>query len=385
MPDAARPATSPRDARAAAAETSVRGRHLRRLWAWPPARLGVITAPAPTRHRLFVDYNFWWQAHLLDCLVDAQLRQPDVDRRRLIAHLPRGLFVRNRFSVINEYFDDIAWLGLALGRARDEAGVRLGWRDAQIAKVLFDRWYDDAAGGGIPWRVGDEFRNVPANGSMAILMARFGRRRRALAAVEWMYERLFDPDTGMFADGIRPGGVDGRLFTYNQGLVLGALLELVAAGHEPSRERLHALVATIERHCAVEGVLNGCGGGDGGLFAAITARYLTQVALRLPGVGAADEAARATAARLVQVSADAAWRHRAERDGEVWFGPDWRFPAVIPGSEGVAANAGDRSSVPPERDLSVQLGGWMILELAARLDRLDPRSPSPERGDRMSP
>ncbi len=365
------PAT--RAERAARVEASVLGRHLRRFWAYPLGRLGVITWPAPGAHRTFRFYNFWWQAHLLDCLVDAEVRSPDAARRRTIGHLPRALFVRNRFSLINEYFDDIAWLALAMGRARDEAGVETGWRDRQIGRLLHGRWRDtDAAGGGIPWRKGDTFRNVPANGSMAILMARLGRPRRTLETVEWIYAHLHQPGTGMILEGRRPDGIDARLYTYNQGLVLGALLELVLAGHEPSRPRLHALVGTIEAHCAVGGVLNGCGGGDGGLFAAITARYLAGVAERLPLVSDADRAARDGAARLVRTSADAAWTNRAVADSGdgVWFGPDWRVPAVVPDAAGTSADSGVRSSVPAERDLSVQLAGWMVQELAARLDRV---------------
>ena len=357
--------------RAALAEASMTGRHLRRFWAYPAGRLGVITWPASPTHRVFHFYNFWWQAHLLDCLVDAEGRSPDAARRRRIRELPRALFVRNRFSLINDYFDDVAWLALAMGRARDEAGIDTGWRDRQIGRHVYERWRDtDAAGGGIPWRKGDTFRNVPANGSMAILMARLGRPRRTLETVEWIYTHLHDRGTGMILEGRRPDGIDARLFTYNQGLVLGALLELVAAGHEESRPRLHALVTTIDAHCAVGGVLNGCGGGDGGLFAAITARYLAEVAERLPVVSDADRAARDTAARLVRASADAAWAHRGVAREQVWFGPDWRLPAVVPDAAGTSADSGVRSSVPAERDLSVQLAGWMVQELAARLDRV---------------
>ena len=46
--------------------------------------------------------------------------------------------------------------------------------------------------------------------------------------------------------------------------------------------------------------------------------------------------------------------------GRLTFGPDWTRPAQPPG---VAAGG-------PERDLSVQLSGWMLLEAAAALDRV---------------
>ena len=62
--------------RAASAEAAVAQRHLRRLWALPGTQLGVVAWPSARRDRLFGTWHYWWQAHLLDCLVDAQLRDP---------------------------------------------------------------------------------------------------------------------------------------------------------------------------------------------------------------------------------------------------------------------------------------------------------------------
>ena len=352
--------------RAALAERAVTQRHLRRCWTPPFGRLGVITHPAPLRHRLFVDYHYWWQAHLLDCLIDAELRSPSATRRRTIAALPETVRWRNKGTLINDYYDDVAWMALAMQRAVSELGIDTGWRRWQIGQHLHDAWRTDGPGAGIPWRRRDEFRNVPANGSASILLARFGRLRWAREALDWMFRDLLEPDTGLIREGWRPDGIDGRFFTYNQGLVLGAELELVCAGADPAR--LHRLVRTIRDHAAVGDVINGVGGGDGGLFHAITARYLAQVALRLPGDDAEASESRAVAARLVRTSADAAWRHRAESTSGPFFGPDWTRPAIVPDARGVATQGG-LESTPPERDLSVQLGGWMVLELAAALDR----------------
>ena len=55
------------------AETAVTRRHLRRLWALPGTQLGVVAWPPARRDRLFASWHYWWQAHLLDCLVDAEL------------------------------------------------------------------------------------------------------------------------------------------------------------------------------------------------------------------------------------------------------------------------------------------------------------------------
>ncbi|MFV0452184.1 MAG: glycoside hydrolase family 76 protein [Propioniciclava sp.] len=368
------PSVADADARAQTAESSVTSRHLRPVPWWPAGRLGAITWPTPARHRWFLDLNYWWQAHLMDCLLDAEKRRPAPRRRRVLSCFPRALWAANRATVVNEYFDDMAWLALALGRARVELGGGHPRWERRLIGILHDRWHDDDGGGGIPWRRGDVFRNVPANGAAALALARAGLTERAAATVDWIYCHLHDPGTGLILEGRRPDGRDERIFSYNQGLVIGALLELVDI--DDNRRRLHALVAAVDRHLAGAGVLRGCGGGDGGLFAAITARYLAEVARRLGGRSEADRATAATAARIVLASAEAAWVNRVEREGAVWFGPDWRSAAVVPGADGRASSSGMQSSSPPERDLSVQLGGWMVLELAAQLLRAGPASGS---------
>lgn len=360
--------------RAAIAERAITRRHLRRFVLYPAGRMGVITHPGPLRHRLFVDYHYWWQAHLLDCLIDAELREPDAARRRVIRRLPEAVRWRNRGSLINAYYDDVAWMALALGRAQ-AVGIDTGWRRLQIGRYLYEAWREDGPGAGIPWRLRDSFRNVPANGSMAILMARLGRIRRARDTLDWVFRDLFDGSLGLVLEGWRPDGIDGRLFTYNQGLVLGAELELAKAG--AAMDRLHALVRAIDERAARGHVINACGGGDGGLFHGITARYLGNVAVELPGSDADAAATRALAARLVRSSADAAWANRAHGVDGPWFGPDWTRPATVPGRDGVAASGGVMSSDPAERDLSVQLSGWMVLEQAARLERVETLHPRP--------
>ena len=73
-------------------------RHVRRLWALPGTALGVVRLPATPSTRLFGRWDYWWQAHLLDALVDAQLRAPSERRRRQVAAVVRGLNAHARVS-----------------------------------------------------------------------------------------------------------------------------------------------------------------------------------------------------------------------------------------------------------------------------------------------
>ena len=349
----------------------MRARHLRRVWWLPGTTLGVAGWPWVTNQRLHGHWNYWWQAHLLDCLVDAQLRAPGPGRARLIGRLVRGVRLRNLGSWTNDYYDDIAWLGLALLRASAVTGIAVDRAVTPIVAQLHAGWTEHA-GGGVWWRRRDTFKNVPANGPAAILLARWSRAggrhtdlRRARSITQWMESTLVDPDTGLLWDGLHAnadgtvGEVVTTVYTYCQGVFLGACLEL--APGDPSGvwlRRAERTVDAVAAGVARGGVLVGQGGGDGGLFAGILARYLALAALAMPALGAVD--AGGLAASLVLGSADAAWRNRAVARGGPLFGPSWDTPAAVPAS---------RRDIGAERDLSVQLSGWMVLEAAALVER----------------
>ena len=358
-------------ARAAVTERAVLARHLRRVWAAPATRLGVTGWPPSFRQRLHWNWNYWWQAHLLDCLVDAQHRQPNPGRAATIRRVVRGVRMRNFGSWTNELNDDISWLGLVLLRAHQCEDVPVHKPLTRITDQLRAEWTDHA-GGGIWWRRNCDFKNVPANGPAAILLARWAEaggersdRQRARSMTEWMEQALVDEKTGLLWDGlyVHPDGtvrdIVKTVYTYCQGVFLGVCVEL-AEGDTSGVwvARAERTINAVAAHLADQDVLRGKGGGDGGLFAGILARYLTQAAVRLPAHGSA---AGDVASRLVLGSAEAAWKNRTLARGGPVFGPEWTRPAQEP-------RKGATRLV--ERDLSVQLSAWMTVEAAAQLERL---------------
>ncbi|WP_328389180.1 glycoside hydrolase family 76 protein [Nocardia sp. NBC_00416] len=357
--------------RADRAEAAILSRHLRPVWLLPGTALGVVGWPSIRRERFFLTWHYWWQAHLIDCAVDAANRAPTIERRKRVAGLVRSHRLRNLSGWTNRYYDDMAWLAIALERAAriHDNGKAVGAL-GPLEQKLYTAWNPDV-GGGIPWRVGADFYNAPANGPAGIALARLGRYERAADMADWIDATLRDPETGLIFDGIHlpAGDLERPIYSYCQGVVLGLETELAVHTGDPGHlDRVHRLLDAVEDQLTTEAVVRGGSGGDGGLFNGILIRYLAQVALMLPGEEHEQVADRRTAARIVKESAAAAWRNRLDVEGEPLFGHDWSVSAQLPsgsrGAGGLTTNGAVSSSKVPERDLSVQLSGWMLMEAA---------------------
>ncbi|ADO27118.1 glycoside hydrolase family 76 protein [Corynebacterium pseudotuberculosis] len=369
--------------RADLAESAINERHASSLWGLPHTNLAVVAWPPNIKEKLFYRWHYWWQAHYLDCLVDAALRRPTKARKQRIRETITGIQVRNLGKLTrNNYYDDKSWLALALDRERRmrSRGKRKNMRalEANIAAGA------DPVVGVLPWRVGEHFFNVPTNGPAAIMFARNGDIAKAREIIDWIFGNLID-EKGLVMDGVRMSMRGPELVKYThpycQGVVIGACVEVAEAlradpaTYEDSITYLaHAravIHATAKEMTTRSGVIDWVtGDGDGGLFKGILARYLADAAVRLPDDSDANRSARNIAKRLVMASAESVWNHRLEVDGLPVFATDWTDDAKLPHNFGVGGSAlSDIVNVVriDERDLSVQLSGWMLLEAAARI------------------
>ena len=380
------------DHRADLAYQAVYERHASRLWGIPRTTLGIIAWPPTTRDRLFVRWHYWWQAHYIDNLIDAAVRRPTTSRIHAIRRHLRAMRIRNisRLSA-NNYYDDKAWLALALQRAANEPKINAKLNADRDLEPLVENIFEgvDSLTGVLPWRTNETFYNVPTNGPAAILAARNGDIETAERLVDWTFDNLINED-GLVMDGIhmRMAGPEPvtALHPYCQGVMLGACVELARArrraagvGDEEVSDvgvkeitRIHGLLRAIENHMTDhDGAINvRTGGGDGGLFNGILARYLSLVVECLPTPGRHGTEAVAIARRIVLATAEQVWRFRLEVDGLPVFSADWTKDATMPQAGGLvgATIAGAvASSDIAERDLSVQLSGWMLMEAAARV------------------
>lgn len=97
--------------RAAAAEDAVLAAYLHRYGpvAWAHASTGGEGAAT---------WHYWWHAHLVHALCEAEQHRPSAARRRLVGDVRRGITVRTAGTWITPFYDDIAWMALALAQAR---------------------------------------------------------------------------------------------------------------------------------------------------------------------------------------------------------------------------------------------------------------------------
>lgn len=305
-------------------------------------------------------FNYWWLAHVIEARLDAYER---TGRQHWLEEAVRtygNIRDRNNGSLFNDYFDDMLWYGLAILRLHDATGTGSFLDDAvAIWEHVHEFGWNEHGGHSIAWRKQQlHYKNTPANGPFVILSCRLAQHTAdprylplAITTFDWLTHNLVDERNGFVEDGINREA-DGRVdthwrFTYNQGLYIGAAVELSRCTGDPRYLDLAARTAvTAIDELSEDGVFRGEGdGGDEGLFKGVYYRY---AGLLLQHLTPASEAA--TAIRdFIQTSTDMLAR-TSIHDGLLLAANDW--------------------STNPEGTIaySTELSAIMALEVRARLE-----------------
>ncbi|MBK5195901.1 MAG: SusE domain-containing protein [Proteiniphilum sp.] len=181
-------------------------------------------------------YDYWPEAHAIDVIIDAYLRNGNNQYKQIIYDFYEGVKKKNGNTFKNSFYDDMAWHGLAHLRAFEATNdTRYEESAGQLWNWILVGWDDNT--GGIKWNdQPGSTPGVPSTGPATIIGVRrwvkYGKSEIndglnnlewAKKMYDWMRVAKHDPATGGVYDDFenRSGA-----WTYNTGTFLGSAIEL---------------------------------------------------------------------------------------------------------------------------------------------------------------
>ncbi|KAI1822818.1 glycoside hydrolase family 76 protein [Xylaria intraflava] len=245
---------------------------------------------------------------------------------------------------LNDYYDDEGWWALALIRVHDVG--KYGLQDSKYLqsaiKIFEDMKKGNSPCGGIYWNKEHTYTNAIANELYLKVAASLANRVPAqkdyyldIAQKQWSW---FKKSGLINKDNLINDGLDDKCknngqktWSYNQGVILGALVELAkATGDKSLLEEASTIATAAIVHLAKDGILaDGCEpncGGDGAQFKGVFMRNLRSLQQAAP-----QEAFRC----FILENAATIWSK--DRNSKNQLGPTWPGPFAT-------ASAGTQSS-----------------------------------------
>lgn len=249
---------------------------------------------------LFSTTGWWNSANALTAMIDYD-ETTGSRRFRYVVENTFDKHASGKFT--NEYMDDTAWWGLAWIRAYDLTKEKRYLDMARHDADYLWTFKDSKCGGGVWWRSDKKYKNAITNELFIKLAASLHNRisgdttylSRALEIWSWFLASGLVNAQNLVNDGLDDGCKNNGqpTWTYNQGVILGGLVELHRATSDQrllDSARQLATASTSDGGLNPSGVLhepcedwpNGCGV-DGASFKGIFVRNLAELDRSLPG------------------------------------------------------------------------------------------------------
>jgi predicted alpha-1,6-mannanase (GH76 family) len=301
-------------------------------------------------------FDYWWNAHALDVLVDGYIRTKDKTYLARMDALLTGMHKKNGDKWENNFYDDMQWLALACIRAYN-ATKDIRYKDlAQTLWNMIKTGWTDIHGGGIMWaKDHPNSKNACSNGPAIIIATGLYKLNHnkedldwAKKIYQWQRANLIDSVRGVVWDGYG-NTKESATYTYNQATWLGSGVELYTITHETQylsdAIRTASYVVNDRNRFSPNGILKGENSGDGGLFKGIFIRYLTQLIQK----GNLKSDTKSLYTNYLKTNGESLLSKATLRPVYL-FGTNWSNPPAT-----------------DKMDCSIQLSGIMLLEALTQL------------------
>jgi predicted alpha-1,6-mannanase (GH76 family) len=324
----AAPGTAHRNARRYSREAA---EGIKRLQQWYLPASGLYAAPA----------GWWNSANAITVLANYARVTGDRSWNPVISQTFAAA-QKSHQNFLNDYFDDDSWWALAWIDAYDVTGNRayLSMAETIFAALVTDGWDTGTCGGGMWWSSSKKYKNAIANELFLAIAAKLANRTqgktsaayldRAVREWKWFLGSGMINSNGLINDGLDSSSPSACInngkntWTYNQGIILGGLVELSRAERKPALlAQATALADSAIAHLTTSNrILNEVTihGGDAPQFKGIFMRDLMELYHALPD---SDEH-RIRYRTFVEANARSIWKH--DRDKQDAFGGLWQGP-----------------------------------------------------------
>jgi predicted alpha-1,6-mannanase (GH76 family) len=307
--------------------------------------------------------NEWWRgANMLEATIDYSRLTGDPT---YLASLGNTFDKHSAGGFLNDYYDDEGWWALAWIKAYDLTGDARYLTQAKSIFTDMAGGWDAVCGGGLYWRKERDGKNAIPNELFLTVAARLHLRTPGdggpgsyldWAQREWAWfagTGMIDADDQVL-DGLSKACAPASIpYTYNQGVILGGLVDLArATGDDTLLDRAERIAdAALVHMVDADGVFiepacdpsESCSG-DGAQFKGIFVRNLAYLMQARP---------RAAYQAFLLRQSDALWtraRNAADQFASRWSGP---FDHADPGNQGSALDALDGAIIAGNPNLAL--------------------------------